>query len=80
MSNDNKNVIKSQITYGEMFIDEINNFYLPEYIYNSVEENQAINLFNVHSLKNEYKFFESNDIGIFIKCAKYDKYYKDIFK
>ena len=80
LSNDNKNVIKSQITYGEMFIDEINNFYLPEYIYNSVEENQAINLFNVHSLKNEYKFFESNDIGISIKCAKYDKYYKDIFK
>ena len=62
-----------------MFLDEINNFYLPEYIYNSIEKNQAVNLFNVHALKNEYQFFESNDLGISVKCIKYDKYYKDIF-
>jgi len=78
-SYDKKNVFKSLITFGEMFLDEINNFYLPEYIYNSIEKNQAVNLFNVHALKNEYQFFESNDLGISVKCIKYDKYYKDIF-
>ena len=63
-----------------MHLDEKVNFYLPEYIYNSIEENQVINLFNVYSLKKEYRFFESNDIGISIKCSSYDRYFKNIFE
>ena len=75
-----KSIIKSQLSCGEMHLDEKVNFYLPEYIYNSIEENQVINLFNVYSLKKEYRFFESNDIGISIKCSSYDRYFKNIFE
>ena len=75
-----KSIIRSQLSYGQMYLDEQINFYLPEYIYNSIEENKAINLFNVYSLKKEFGFFESNDIGISIKCGSYDRYFKNIFE
>ena len=80
LSKDKKTVIKSRISIGEMNLDEINNCYMPEYIYNSIEENQVINLFNIHAIKEEFKFFENNDIGIYIKCYSYEKYFKEIFE
>ena len=55
----NKRVkIKSKISPEKKNSDEINNFYLPEYIFNAIEENPIINLFNVHVHKNEFEFCE----------------------
>ena len=64
-----KNEIKTRIIIDNMELDELNNSYLPEYIFNSVKENQVTNLFNVHRLKSEFKFFENNDIGLKIRLV-----------
>ena len=69
ISRGKKNEIKAQITIDNMELDEINNCYLPEYILNSIKENQVTNLFDVHMIKNEFKFFENNDIGLTLKTT-----------
>ena len=58
--------------------EESLNFYLPQYIYNSIKDNEVINFLNVYMIKKEYKFFANNDLGINLKCANYDKYLKEI--
>lgn len=67
LSKNKRTKIKAKISYEKTTSDEIKNFYLPEYIFNAIEENPIINLFNVHVLKNEFKFCESKDIEIDIE-------------
>ena len=74
-----KTVIKAQITLMQMEPEEKVNCYLPEFIHNSIEENQAINLFNIHMIKKEFKFFETNDINVSIKLSSTEKYLKEMF-
>ena len=69
----NNNIMRTKITIDNMELDEINNCYLPELIFNSINENQVTNIFDVHRLKNEFKFFENNDIGIKIKFGSFKK-------
>jgi hypothetical protein len=75
-----KTVIKAQITLVQMETEEKVNCYLPEFIHNSIEENQAINLFNIHMIKKEFKFFETNDISVNIKLSSTEKYLKEMFQ
>ena len=74
-----KTVIKAQITLVQMETEEKVNCYLPEFIHNSIEQNQAINLFNIHMIKKEFKFFETNDINVNIKLSSTEKYLKEMF-
>ena len=67
----NNNIMRTKITIDNMELDEINNCYLPELIFNSINENQVTNIFDVHRLKNEFKFFENNDIGLKIKFGSF---------
>ena len=58
LSKNKRAKIKAKISYEKTTSDEIKNFYLPEYIFNAIEENPIINLFNVHVHKNEFEFCE----------------------
>ena len=78
LSKDKKEVIRCCNKLEGMTIKEINNYYLPEYIYNSFQENQVINLFNVHMLHGEFKFFENNDIALLIELISYENYFNDM--
>ena len=76
----NKNVFKVDIIKKETNKDILKNFYLPDNIHNFVEENGFCNLFNMHRIKNEFRFLTSNSIGISIKKANAEKYFKDNFE
>jgi hypothetical protein len=80
LNNNKKSIIKAQISSEEMEKEETLNFYLPQYIYNSIKDNEVINFLNVYMIKKEYKFFANNDLGINLKCANYDKYLKEMFE
>ena len=80
LNNDKKSIIKAKISSEEMEKEETLNFYLPQYIYNSIKDNEVINFLNVYMIKKEYKFFANNDLGINLKCANYDKYLKEMFE
>ena len=67
----NNNIMRTKITIDNMELDEISNCYLPELIFNSINENQVTNIFDVHRLKSEFKFFENNDIGLKIKFGSF---------
>ena len=77
----NKNVFKIDINKKETNKDILNNFYLPDNIHNFVEENGFSNLFNVHRIKNEFRFLTQSSIGINIRTIKQpEKYLKDNFE
>ena len=76
----NKKVFKIEINKKETNRDILNNFYLPDIIYNFVEESGFCNLLNIHRIKNEFKFLTSNSIGISIKTVNAKKYFKDNFE
>jgi hypothetical protein len=76
----NKNVFKIEINKKESNRDILNNFYLPDIIHNFVEENGFCNLLNIHRIKNEFKFLTPSSIGISIKTANAEKYFKDNFE
>ena len=80
LNNNKKSIIKAQISSEEMEKEETLNFYLPQYIYNSIKDNEVINFLNVYMIKKEYKFFANNDLGINLKCANYGKYLKEMFE
>ena len=76
----NKNVFKIDINKKESNKDILNNFYLPDFILNFVEENGCCNLFNIHRIKNEFRFLAQSSIGINIKTGNAEKYLKDNFE
>ena len=43
----NNNIMRTKITIDNMDLDDINNCYLPELIFNSINENQVTNIFDV---------------------------------
>ena len=60
--------------------DVENNFYIPKQIHDFIEENQTINLLNIHRIKYEYSFLKPESIGINIKTSNYEKYLKEYFE
>jgi len=76
----NKNVFKIEINKKESNKDILNNFYLPDNIHNFVDENGSCNLFNIHRIKNEFRFLSQSSIGISIKTVNAEKYFKDNFE
>ena len=76
----NKNVFKIEINKKESNKDILNNFYLPDNIHNFVEENGFCNLFNIHRIKNEFRFLIQSSIGISIKTSNAERYFKDNFE
>ena len=79
-SKNKKCILKTEINKGEMEKDIENNYYLPEEIHNNIEENQIVNIINIHRIKDEYNFLNQNSIIIKMRIAKTEKYIKDYFE
>ena len=71
------NIIKIDINKEEMDKDIENNFYLPNIIYNYVEENKINNIVNIHRIKNDFNFLNEESIGFNIKTSNSEKYFKE---
>ena len=76
----NRNVFKIEINKKESNKDILNNVYLPDSIHNFVEGNGFCNLFNIHRIKNEFRFLTTSSIGISIKTVNAERYFKDNFE
>jgi len=75
-----KSDFKIDIIKKETNKDILNNFYLPDKIHNFVGENGFCNLFNIHRIKNEFNFLSHSSIGINIKTANAENYFKEYFE
>ena len=76
----NKNVFKIEINKKESNKDILNNFHLPDIIHNFAKETVCCNLFNIHRIKNEFRFLAQSSIGLNIKFVNAEKYFKDNFE
>ena len=72
-----RSIIKININKGEMDKDIENNFYLPNQIYNYIEENQINNIINIHRIKKDFNFLKYESIGLNIKASNSEKYFKE---
>ena len=68
-----KKFIKINPVKGEIDKSQENNYYLPEQIYNSFEENQLKNVANIHRIKYDYNFLDAEDLGIKVKSSDIEK-------
>ena len=75
-----KSVFKIDIIKKETNKDILNNFYLPDKIHNFVGDNGFCNLLNIHRIKNEFNFLSQSSIGINIKTANAENYFKEYFE
>ena len=66
---DKKKILRTQISPVEIGLDEINNCYLPENMHILIEDNQVTNFLNINRLKDEFKFFENNDVQLHLKLV-----------
>ena len=80
LSKNKKCILKTEINKGDMEKDMENNYYLPEEIHNNIEENQIVNIINIHRIKDEYNFIKNKSIIIKIKISKSEKYFKEYFE
>ena len=80
LSKNKKCILKTEINKGDMEKDMENNYYLPEEIHNNIEENQIVNIINIHRIKDEYNFIKDKSIIIKIKISKSEKYFKEYFE
>ena len=60
--------------------DMENNYYLPNQLYDFVDENQIKNIINVYRIKYDYNFLKSESIGINIKISNAEKYFKEFLE
>ena len=60
--------------------DMENNYYLPNQLYDFVEENHVKNIINVYRIKYDYNFLKSESIGINIKISNAEKYFKEFLE
>ena len=80
LSKNKKGIIKIEVVKAEMSKDIENNYYLPNIIHDFIEENQVINLINIHRIKKDYNFLKPESIGISIKTSNSEKYFKEYFE
>ena len=76
-----KTVVKTKIIKGaEIDKDIESNYYLPNQLYNFIEENEIQNIINVYRIKREYNFLKSESIGINIKLLNADRFFKEFLE
>ena len=75
-----KNVVKVDIIKNETNKDILNNFYLPDTIFNYVEEKGFCNLLNTHRIKIEFNFLTQRSIGLNVQTINAEKYFNENFE
>ena len=76
----NKKILKIDVVRSDMDKDVENNFYLPNIIYDFIEENSISNSVNIHRIQTNYNFLKRDSIGITIKTSNADKYFQENFE
>lgn len=54
-------------------------FFLPNIIYDCVENEKWKNIINLHKINYKFNFLEDTDFGIAINTINYMKYFKEYF-
>ena len=80
LSKNKRNIIKLGILKGQMDKDIENNYYLPDEIYDFIEEKQLKNILYIHRIKNKFNFLKPESIGINLDLSIAEKYFKEILE
>ena len=79
LSKHNNKVLKIKGKKYEIPKDVESNFFLPNIIYDCVENEKWKNIINLHKINYKFNFLEDTDFGIAINTINYMKYFKEYF-